>query len=310
MKFFSNKGKLNIYIAFLLLAITTSVVGKLSSEYDRDITFNLTPVDFPTDKIIYNQSHDSVVLKLRANGFNLAKYYFSKPEMKISVKKLKEIKNYFLWNQKENFSDTKLNFGSSVELLSISEDSILFFFDQYVSKKIPVKENVTVNFESGYENFKIPVLNPDSVVVTGPKELLSDLKYLVTDSVNFEKINSDIKFNLNLINPDLDNLIFSDNSLEYLLEVDQYTEETIKVPVNVLFNSDNSKFNYYPKELSIKYNISINDYVEVNPMDFKIECVYDSNSPNNISKAEISKKPSFVKNVRLNTDQIQIIILE
>ena len=310
MKFFSNKGKLNVYIAFLLLAITTSVVGKLSSEYDRDITFNLTPVDFPTDKIIYNQSHDSVVLKLRANGFNLAKYYFSKPEMKISVKKLKEIKNYFLWNQKENFLDTKLNFGSSIELLSISEDSILFFFDQYVSKKIPVKENVTVNFESGYENFKIPVLNPDSVVVTGPKELLSDLKYLVTDSVNFEKINSDIKFNLNLINPDLDNLIFSDNSIGYLLEVDQYTEETIKVPVNVLFNSDNSKFNYYPKELSIKYNISINDYVEVNPMDFKIECVYDSNSPNNISKAEISKKPSFVKNVRLNTDQIQIIILE
>ena len=58
-----------------------------------------------------------------------------------------------------------------------------------------------------------------------------------------------------------------------------------------------------------KYNISINDYIEVNPMDFKIECVYDSNSPNNISKAEISKKPSFVKNVRLNTDQIQIVIL-
>ena len=91
MKFFSNKGKLNVYIAFLLLAITTSVVGKLSSEYDRDITFNLTPVDFPLDKIIYSQSHDSVVLKLRANGFSLAKYYFSKPEMKISVKKLKEL---------------------------------------------------------------------------------------------------------------------------------------------------------------------------------------------------------------------------
>ena len=247
MKFFSNKGKLNVYIAFLLLAIITSLVGKLSSEYDRDLTFNLIPVDFPTDKIIYDQSHDSVVLKLRANGFSLAKYYFNKPEMKISVKKLKEIKNYFLWNQKENFSDTKLNFGSSVELLSISEDSILFFFDQYVSKKIPVKENVTIDYESGYENFKNPVLIPDSIMVTGPKELVSDLKYLETDLVNFENINSDIKFSINLINPDSDNMILSNNSFEYLLEVDQYTEEIIKVPVNVLFNSDNTKFNYYPK---------------------------------------------------------------
>ena len=147
-------------------------------------------------------------------------------------------------------------------------------------------------------------------MVTGPKKLVSDLKYLETDLVNFENINSDINFSINLINPDSDNMILSNNSFEYLLEVDQYTEEIIKVPVNVLFNSDNTKFNYYPKELSIKYNISINDYIEVNPIDFKIECVYDSNSPNNISKAEISKKPSFVKNVRLNTDQIQIIILE
>ena len=56
MKFLSNKGKINVYIAFLLLAITTSVVGKLSSEYDRDLTFNLTPIDFPTDRIIYNHS--------------------------------------------------------------------------------------------------------------------------------------------------------------------------------------------------------------------------------------------------------------
>ena len=77
MKFFSNKGKINVYISFLLLAITTSIVGKLSSEYNKDLTFKLIPVDFPKDKIIYKQSHDSAVLKLRASGFSLAKYYFN-----------------------------------------------------------------------------------------------------------------------------------------------------------------------------------------------------------------------------------------
>ena len=58
--------------------------------------------DLPKDKVVYDKSHDSVMLKVRGYGFNLAKYYFETPSLKISVKKLKESNNTFLWNQKEN----------------------------------------------------------------------------------------------------------------------------------------------------------------------------------------------------------------
>ena len=310
MKFFSNKGKFNVYVGFLILAISTSVIGKLSSVYDKNIIFKLTPIDYPNDKIVFSQSHDSVMLRLRGNGFSLAKYYFNNPELKISVKKLKEIKNSFLWNQRDNFLDTKLDFNSSVDLLSINEDSIFFFFDQYITKKIAVKNNIYVNYQPGFESFKSPVIFPDSVVVNGPDELLSELKYLETDSISFEGINKDVISNINILNPDPENIILSENTIDYSLEVDQYTEEIVKVPVNILTKSDNLLFNYYPKELSIKYIISINDYVEVSPIDFRIECVYDSTDSENTLKAKIVKKPSFVKNIRLNTSQIQIIILE
>ena len=155
MKFFSNKGKFNVYVGFLILAISTSVIGKLSSVYDKDIIFKLTPIDYPNDKKVFSQSHDSIVLRLK-NRFSLAKYYFNNPELKISIKKLKEIKNYFLWNQRDNFLDTKLDFNSSVDLLAINEDSIVFFFDQYISKKIAVKNNIYVNYQAGFESFYEP----------------------------------------------------------------------------------------------------------------------------------------------------------
>ena len=135
MKIFSSQGKSNVFLIFLLLAISTSLISKLTSTYDKDIVFKLVITDQPTDKIIYKKSHDSVSLKVRGYGFNLAKYYLNTPELKIPIKKLKELKNAFLWNQKENFNDIKLNFGSSIELLTISEDSILFYFDQYISQK-------------------------------------------------------------------------------------------------------------------------------------------------------------------------------
>ena len=309
MKLFSSKGKFNVYLVFLLLAISTSIVGKLTSVYDKDILFKLIPVNQPDDKFIFNQSHDSVLLKIRGYGFNLVKYYFNTPELNISVKKLKETKNTFLWNQQDNFIQTKFDFDSSVELLTISEDSIYFFFDQYISVKKAIKLNLDINYDEGYENFKEPNIKPDSILVTGPKDLVFDLKYIETDSIEFNNINSDILSRISLKNPDLKNMSLSSNKIEYTLEVDKYTEEIIKVPVNVLSNN-NIRFNYYPKELSIRYIISINDYIKLNPMDFRVDCKYDETKSTNFLIPEITKKPFFVKNTRLSKSQIQLIILE
>ena len=147
MKIYSSQGKFNVFLIFLILAISTSLVGKLTSTYDKNIVFKLTVTDVPEDKVIYEKSHDSVEVRVRGFGFSLAKYYFKTPELKISTKKLKESNNSFLWDQKQNFSDTKLNFDSSVELLTIFEDSIILYFDQYISEKKFIKTNLSINYE-------------------------------------------------------------------------------------------------------------------------------------------------------------------
>ena len=96
----------------------------------------------------------------------------------------------------------------SVDLLSIYEDSIFFFFDQYISKKIVVKNNISLNYQAGFESFKSPIIKPDSIVITGPDELLSKLKYLETDSISFEDINKDVISNINILPNDFFNAAF------------------------------------------------------------------------------------------------------
>ena len=83
MKFFSSQGKFNVFVIFLILAISSSLVGKLTSTYDKDILFKLVLTDLPKDKVIYDKSHDSVMLKVRGYGFNLAKYYFDTPNLNV-----------------------------------------------------------------------------------------------------------------------------------------------------------------------------------------------------------------------------------
>ena len=56
MKVFSSQGKFNVFIIFLILAISSSLVGKLTSTYDKDILFKLVLTDLPKDKVVYDKS--------------------------------------------------------------------------------------------------------------------------------------------------------------------------------------------------------------------------------------------------------------
>tara|TARA_B100000963_G_scaffold102327_1_gene88563 strand:- start:554 stop:1477 length:924 start_codon:yes stop_codon:yes gene_type:complete len=307
MKIFSSQGKFNVFLIFLILAITTSLFSKLTSTYEKNIIFKLVVSDIPEDKVVYEKSHDSVEVKVRGYGFSLAKYYLNTPELKISLKKLKQLNNVFLWDQKENFMDTKLSFDSSIELLTIFEDSLLFYYDQYISEMKYIKPNLTIDYESGFDSFKLPSISYDSVRVLGPKDIVGEIDYVDTEFVKLNNVNSDIQINLNLLKPAFENLSIDLSNIEYKLEVDQFTEETISVPVNILSN-ENIKYNYYPKDLTVKYLISIEDYKKTSPIDFRIECVFDKNQ--SILIPYLTKKPDFIKNARLSTNQIQLIILE
>lgn len=307
MKIFSNQGKFNVFLIFLVLAISSSLIGKLTSTYDKNIIFKLEVIDVPKDKVIYEKSHDSVLLKVRGYGFNLAKYYFETPSLEISVKKLKEINNTFLWDQKENFNETKLSFDSSVEMLNISEDSLFFYFDQYISQKKYIKPNVSIDYKPGYDSFKPYLITNDSVTILGPKDILKEIEYVDTEFVRLNNVNSDVNINLNLLKPAFDDLTFDFTDVQYKLEVDQYTEEIINIPVNIL-GDNNYKYNFYPKELSVKYFISVDNYKKTSPIDFRIECLFDQNQ--SVLIPSLTKKPNFVKNVKLSSNQIQLIILE
>ncbi len=307
MKIFSNQGKFNVFLIFLVLAISSSLIGKLTSTYDKNIIFKLEVIDVPKDKVIYEKSHDSVLLKVRGYGFNLAKYYFETPSLEISVKKLKEINNTFLWDQKENFNETKLSFDSSVEMLNISEDSLFFYFDQYISQKKYIKPNVSIDYKPGYDSFKPYLITNDSVTILGPKDILKEIEYVDTEFIRLNNVNSDVNINLNLLKPAFDDLTFDFTDVQYKLEVDQYTEEIINVPVNIL-GGNNYKYNFYPKELSVKYFISVDNYKKTSPIDFRIECLFDQNQ--SVLIPSLTKKPNFVKNVKLSSNQIQLIILE
>ena len=308
MKFDFSSGKTNVFLVFLGLAIITSFTSKLVSTYEKNIAFTVLPSDLPNDKVLTDQTSKKISLKLKGYGFNFARYYFRNPILKLSVDEMKTNKSSFIWTKEKNLFSLE-KFISPMTLLSISEDSLVFYFDKYITKSIPVKGFTEIKYASGYGNFGPLELTPDSVKIIGPSNTIQTINSIKTELISFENVKNDLRGKIKLEKDGLDNTIIGNTEVEYFLNVDQYTEETVDVNINVVSTFNKSSFNFFPKTVKVKFLVSVDNYVKINPIDFKIECYIDDLFKNDYL-LEVVKKPDFIKNVSLSTEKIQLIMLE
>ena len=70
------------------------------------------------------------------------------------------------------------------------------------------------------------------------------------------------------------------------------------------------KINYFPKQLTVKYATTIDNFNSISEEDFKIECDYKNSKNKSYLIPKIVTKPNNIKNVRLQEQQIEFIITQ
>ena len=303
--------KFNVFISFMLLALVYSMLSKLTANYTKTITFAIKPIDIPPDQVVLDQSVDSIVVVLNGYGYNLAKYYLNQPVIEISLNDLKNVKSKYQWTKQNNYSDLQSKFNDPVTLISTSVDQIDFLIEEYESKKVPLKLKLELDYKSGFDSFHPYTLSKDSIIVTGPNSLIDSINIIETKKLVLNQIDSDINSTIRIKSSVNENVIYSEESVDFNLKVEKFTEESIKVPVTIVNIKEDMKINYFPKIVTVLYSVSIKDYKSVNPMDFRVECDLNTiNSDNSVLISVITKKPNNVKNSRIENNQIQHVIIE
>ena len=233
MKLDFSSGKTNVFLVFLGLAIITSFTSKLVSTYEKNIDFTVLPSDLPNDKVLTDQSSEKISLKLKGYGFNFARYYFKNPILKLPVNEMKTNKSSFIWTKEKNLFSLE-RFVRPMTLMNISEDSLVFYFDKYTTKSVPVKGFTEIKYAAGYGSFGSLKLTPDSVKVIGPSYTIQTIKSIKTELISIENVKNDLKGKIKLKLDGLENTIVENTEVEYFLNVDQFTEETVDVNINVV----------------------------------------------------------------------------
>ena len=160
-------------ISFITFSFIIWFFKKFSKEYQEEIKMKIEVVDVPQSYIISSISDPVLNLNLKATGFQFLYYYFLDNSIKISFQKARYSKNVGYLEIASEFNKLQEQLFRDTQILSFFPRNIKINYQPEFSKKIPVV-HPNFNLDVGYS---ITALNlvPDSVKVTGPKDLLSDV---------------------------------------------------------------------------------------------------------------------------------------
>ncbi|MEE9449409.1 MAG: hypothetical protein V3V72_05090 [Ignavibacteriaceae bacterium] len=224
------RKKLYIFIAAVLFAIIFWGSISLSGSYYANIDVALKLFDFPDGYTTGSNLPDNVSIKLKGEGWKLVTLNIgAESEYRVSVESDSGLKYVNLYN---NLANNRWIL-SETEVIDINPDTIAFFVERIVSKKVPVLVDLGLEFKTGYGLASNILVAPDSVIVSGPVSIMKDLKKISTVRKSLSSLDNKKVVNINL--PKTTGITYNSKLIEVTLDVQRIVDKQFdNIPVDVL----------------------------------------------------------------------------
>ncbi|CAM1360215.1 conserved hypothetical protein [Tenacibaculum sediminilitoris] len=308
------KTKFNIpktFFGFLTASIFFWLLINLSKEYDTTIEYDIEYEKLPQQKILLEAPINKLALKLKSSGYNLLVASFNHTPIQLDLNKAfkKRDHNYYFLS-KNISSDIKEQLKSGIELIEIQKDTIPIKIGTLSSKKVPLKPNLNISFQLGYDFSKPITISPDSVLISGDEDSIKKTEFLNLKNITLENLSKNTKVTTPILFPENIDLKSNYSFAEINIEVDKFTEGEIEVPVFV--KNAPKGINIFPKKVKVIFKVGLQNFNEVTPDSFKVECDYSQteNKETSYLTPKVKNFPKTVTLVRVVPNKIDFLIYE
>lgn len=304
-----KRTNFNSFFFFLFFAVVIWIFVQFSKEYNEIIDIPVKYVNIPPDKLITPDNPASLKLRMEENGFKIAWFSLFPPTLYVDVSKAQQQNGNLIYIIDENRNDVLSQLDISFENSQFVKDVIAIKFQQKKEKKLPVISEIKVDFAAGYSRTDNLQIQPDSVMVSGPDDLLDTLTRLSTQKIHLKKVKEDLKGRVKIDTAGLRNITFYTDEVDYFLDVEKFTEGSVRIPIELINVPEELNVVIFPKETLLFFQVVLKDYNKVGASDFRVVADFSELQENqDFLIPKIAKKPVFTNNLRLNEKKIQFII--
>ncbi|MBL4568788.1 MAG: hypothetical protein JKY69_03740, partial [Flavobacteriaceae bacterium] len=201
----SNKDKIpKAFLISMVLALLFWSLTKLSGEYTTVVSFPVSYVNLPQDKLIQNVALTALDIQIKSTGFRLISLRFKKRKIKLDARNLinKQGSEYYFL-VKDQRATLQNQLSQNYLIASVIQDTIFLDLGLLISKKVPVVDRFNLDFKLGYHLVKKLLFTPDSILVFGPEAQINKLKHLQLEEKTFENISESIDQVIAINQPEL-----------------------------------------------------------------------------------------------------------
>ena len=267
----TNKHSFFTFFVFLAISTAAWFLVKLSENYVTQTTFRLEFADVPAEKWI---SSEEQVLKmsLDIDGFHTLRYKMIREPNRFVTISLNEVPYRQESGNTYSFSSQYVaeiiadRMDISTSDITMNDAMVYFTMDALKSKVVPIVFRSDIKTQRQYGLYGIPTIDPASVTIYGPEEVIDTVRAVRTLMVSKTNVSDDFSESVGI---DMLGGKIQSNTKEVrvTVEVEKYTEMDIEVPVRV---ADNPKLRFFPETVSVKCLVAMKDYASVVADDFNV----------------------------------------
>lgn len=267
----TNKHSVLTFLVFLAISTAAWFLVKLSENYVTQTAYRLVLVETPADKWVSTDGQ-TVKMSLNIDGFHTLRYKMVREPNRLVVIPL-DVVPYRLENGNTYSFSSQYVAEKVAESLDISasditmtDAKIYFTMDVLKSKVVPVALRSDIKTQRQYGIYGLPMLDPASITIFGPQEVIDSVK--VVNTLLLSKSNVNQSFSEMLPLDLLDGQIHSNiKEVKAEVEVEKFTEMDIEVPIVV---TDSLRIRFFPETMSVKCLVAMRDYASIAPKDFSV----------------------------------------
>ncbi|TVQ88695.1 MAG: hypothetical protein EA393_08285 [Bacteroidetes bacterium] len=315
------RQKTIIFVVCLVFSFIFWLSIKLSRESEAIIPIEFQVTNIPIDLIFTGQSDSTFVFTVQSTGIRLITSGFLRRIKKLETdfRNLQQLKRdgerlfFFTSSQAETrFSLLSDIPRSAVEALP---DTIFFQVEDAFFKRVPVKLIKDLNLQPGFKLYDVPAITPDSLDVYGPAELADTIRFFNTSMLTATQVEHNINCNLKIDNPWRNQQVnISADEVEVFISVEEFTEATVEIPLNVdcdgLNNiSANGELMLFPDKVTVFYLVALKDDKKIIADMFRayVSCPDTIATSGQRLAVEIREKPTLIDLIRVSPPEVEYI---
>lgn len=307
-------------VAFFLCLVLSGLfwlLTSLSKEYVDEVRIPVTYEDMPENLLLVNDPTVEVTAEVKGFGFDLLWHMLDLEKVRIpvlanpaslpSVKKGGSEVHYVLTAEKtgrmSEIGDDQL------EILKISPDTLFLAFKPLYTKSVPVKLSAEISFVKQFGMTDEPTIEPALVELSGLREAIDTIHFVITERQTWTNLDESITAEVPLVSMADSKLVqFSHSSVQVAVNVVEYTEGVVNVPLTVEVENA-ATVKVYPSEVELRYQVPLSDYDRVAADQFEAVVRLNADAKGQrLLAVEVVNAPSSVRQVRVNPAQVEYIV--